>query len=552
MSSFDAGLIFVLSLFAALAVAYRYLGDYVFRVVTGTRHSRVERGVYRLFGADPAREQSWVQYAGSLLAFSGISILFLYAFLRLQGKLGWLSNGLPGVPDHLAWNVAVSFVTNANWQAYSGESTMGHLVQMTGFGVQQFASAGVGIAVAVVLVRGFARSQTDRLGNFWVDLTRIILRILLPFSVLIAIVLIVGGVVQNLSAGAEVSTLTGGSQTITGGPVASWEAIKLLGTNGGGFYNVNSAHPFENPSGWTNWLELFLLLCIPVSLVRVYGRMVGQNRQGYAILAVFAILVLASGTLLNIFESAGHGTVPQAVGAALEGKDVRFGVQQSAIFAALNTVGSGGVAISSHDSYTALGGGLLMLNIMLGGLGIGAVGTGLYGYLIFAMTTAKLAGLMVGRTPEFLGKKVSVREMKLVSLYTLVPPVLTLTGTAAAFMTGHNSTALNVGPHGLSEVLYAFTSASTANGSSFAGIAVNTPWWNVALGLIILFGRFLAIIVVLALAGTLARRQTIPVSAGTLPTDTPLFVGMVVAVTVILTSLTYLPALALGPLAEAL
>ncbi|MEV4658855.1 potassium-transporting ATPase subunit KdpA [Micromonospora sp. NPDC049301] len=551
MSTSAAGVIFFLSLLAALAVAYRYLGDYMFRVVTGTRHSRVERGFYRLVGVNPAGEQSWARYAGSLLAFSVVSTLLLYAFLRLQGKL-WLSNGLPGVPDHLAWNTAVSFVTNTNWQAYAGESTMGHLVQMAGLGVQHFASPAVGIAVAVVLVRGFARSRTDQLGNFWVDLTRITLRILVPFSVLAAIGLIVGGVVQNLSAGTDVSTLTGGSQTITGGPVASWESIKLLGTNGGGFYNVNSAHPFENPTTWTNWLELFLVLVIPASLPRMFGRMVGQNRQGYAIVAVMVILVVASGILVNVFELTGHGTVPEAVGAALEGKDVRFGVSDSATFATLNTLGNGGVVISFHDSYTALGGGLLLMNIMLGGIGLGSVGTGLFGYLMIAVMTVFLAGLMVGRTPEFLGKKITAREIKLVSLYALVPPALVLIGTAVAFTTGNNSTALNVGPHGLSEVLYAFTSASFGNGSAFAGITVNTPWWDVALGLIIVLGRFLPIIFVLALAGSLARQRKVPVTAGTVPTHTPLFIGMVIGVTVILAGLTFLPALALGPLAEGL
>ncbi|WP_446220568.1 potassium-transporting ATPase subunit KdpA [Micromonospora sp. IBHARD004] len=551
MSTSAAGVIFSLSLLPALAVAYRYLGDYMFRVVTATRHARVERGFYRLIGVNPDGEQSWAQYARSLLAFSLVSILLLYAFLRVQGKL-WLSNGLPGVPDHLAWNTAVSFVTNANWQAYSGESTMGHLVQMAGLGVQHFASAAVGIAVAVVLVRGFARSRTDQLGNFWVDLTRISLRILLPFSVLLAIVLMVFGVVQNLSAGTDVSTLTGGAQHITGGPVASWESIKLLGTNGGGFYNVNSAHPFEDPTAWTSWLELFLILVIPTSLPRVFGRMVGQNRQGYAILTVTAILVIASVVLVNVFELTGHGTVPEAVGAAMEGKDVRFGISDSATFAALNTMGNGGVVISFHDSYTALGGGVLLMGIMLGGIGLGSVGTGLFGYLMIAIMTVFLAGLMVGRTPEFLGKKIGAREIKLVSLFWLSVPALALVGTAVAFATGNNSTALNVGPHGFSEVLYAFTSAANLNGSAFAGITVNTPWWDVALGLTILVGRFLPIIFLLALAGSLARQRTVPATAGTVPTHTPLFIGLVVGVTVIMAGLVYLPALALGPLAEGL
>ncbi|MFI2663500.1 potassium-transporting ATPase subunit KdpA [Micromonospora carbonacea] len=551
MAMTTAGVIFVLSLVVALVAVYRPFGDYMFRVVSGPGQSRVERGVYRLVGVNPTAEQSWGVYARSVLAFSTVSILFLYAFQRLQNHL-WLSLGFDPVVPHGAWNTAVSFVTNTNWQWYSGESTMGHLVQMAGLAVQNFVSAAVGIAVAVALVRGFARSRTGELGNFWVDLTRITLRILLPIAVLGALVLMIGGAVQNLSGGTEVTTLTGGSQTITGGPVASQEVIKELGTNGGGFYNVNSAHPFENPTTWTNWIEIFLILLIPFSLPRVFGRMVGQNRQGYAIAAVMAILALASITLTNVFELSGHGTVPQAVGAALEGKEVRFDVSNSATFAAATTLTSTGAVNSFHDSYTALGGGMLLGNMMLGEVAPGGVGAGLYGLLILAVITVFVAGLMVGRTPEYLGKKIGSREIKFASLYFLVTPMLVLVGTAAAFATGNNSTALNVGPHGLSEVLYAFTSASNNNGSAFAGITVSTPWWNTALGLCMLLGRFLPIIFVLALAGSLARQAPTPASAGTLPTHRPLFVGMVVGVTVILVALTFLPALALGPLAEGL
>jgi K+-transporting ATPase ATPase A chain len=551
MTVTTAGIVFVLSLVAALVAVYRPFGDYLYRVVSGTRQSRVERVIYRLVGVNPAAEQTWAVYARSVLAFSAVSILFLYAFQRLQNHL-WLSLGLPPVVPPGAWNTAVSFVTNTNWQWYSGESTMGHLVQMAGLAVQNFVSAAVGIAVAVALVRGFARSRTGELGNFWVDLTRITLRVLLPIAVVGAVVLMVGGVVQNLSAGTDVTTLTGGTQTITGGPVASQEAIKELGSNGGGFYNVNSAHPFENPTTWTNWLEIFLLLVIPVSLPRVFGRMVGQNRQGYAIVAVMAILALASVTLTNAFELAGHGTVPQAVGAALEGKEVRFDVSNSATFAAATTLTSTGAVNSAHDSYTALGGMLPMINMMVGEVAPGGVGAGLYGLLILAVVTVFVAGLMVGRTPEYVGKKIGSREMTFASLYFLVTPVLVLAGTAAAFATGHHATALNVGPHALSEVLYAFTSASNNNGSAFAGLTVNTPWWNTALGLCMLLGRFLPIIFVLALAGSLACQQPTPASGGTLPTHRPLFVGMVVGVTVILVALTFLPALALGPLAEGL
>ncbi|MCO1616002.1 potassium-transporting ATPase subunit KdpA [Micromonospora sp. CPM1] len=551
MSMTTAGVLFVLSLVAALAAVHRPFGDHMYRVVAGTRSSRVERGIYRLVGVNPAAEQTWGVYARSVLAFSAVSLLFLYAFQRLQNHL-WLSLGFDPVVPHGAWNTAVSFVTNTNWQWYSGESTMGHLVQMAGLAVQNFVSAAVGIAVAVALVRGFARSRTGELGNFWVDLTRVTLRILLPIAVLGALALMLGGVVQNLSGGTDVTTLTGGTQTVTGGPVASQEVIKELGTNGGGFYNANSAHPFENPTAWTNWLEIFLILVIPFSLPRVFGRMVGQKRQGYAIVAVMAILAVAGITLTNVFELTGDGTVPQAVGAALEGKEVRFDVSNSATFAAATTLTSTGAVNSFHDSYTALGGMMPLVDMMLGEVAPGGVGAGLYGLLILAVITVFVAGLMVGRTPEYLGKKIGSREIKFASTYFLITPALVLAGTAAAFATGNASTALNVGPHGLSEVLYAFTSASNNNGSAFAGITVNTPWWNTALGLCMLFGRFLPIIFVLALAGSLARQQPTPASEGTLPTHRPLFVGMVVGVTVVLVALTFLPALALGPLAEGL
>ncbi|MBG6068236.1 potassium-transporting ATPase subunit KdpA [Micromonospora ureilytica] len=551
MTMTTAGVIFIVTLVAALVAVYKPFGDYMFRAVAGTKQSRVERGIFRLVGVNPAAEQTWGVYARSVLAFSAVSILFLYLFQRVQNHL-WLSLGFDPVVPHGAWNTAVSFVTNTNWQSYSGESTMGHLVQMAGLAVQNFVSAAVGIAVAVALVRGFARSRTGQLGNFWVDLTRIVLRILLPIAVLGAIALMIGGVVQNLSGGTDVSTLTGGTQTITGGPVASQEVIKELGTNGGGFYNVNSAHPFENPTSWTNWLEIFLIFLIPFSLPRVFGRMVGQNRQGYAIAAVMGILAFLSVAITNIFELAGHGTVPQAVGAAMEGKEVRFDVSNSATFAAATTLTSTGAVNSFHDSFTSLGGMMTMVNMMLGEVAPGGTGSGLYGLLILAVITVFVAGLMVGRTPEYLGKKIGSREIKFASLYFLITPILVLVGTAAAFATGNNSTALNVGPHGLSEVLYAFTSASNNNGSAFGGITVNTTWWDTALGLCMLLGRFLPLIFVLALAGSLARQAPTPASEGTLPTHRPLFIGMVVGVTVVLVALTFLPALALGPLAEGL
>jgi K+-transporting ATPase ATPase A chain len=546
-----AGLLFVVALVIALAAAYRPFGDYVYRVVSGTKSTRLEKGIYRLVGVDPATEQTWGVYARSVLAFSAVSILFLYLFLRVQDKL-WLSLGFPAVPNHIAWNTAVSFTTNTNWQAYSGESTMGHLVQMAGLAVQNFASASVGIAVAVALIRGFASRKNNTLGNFWVDLTRITLRVLLPVCVVVTIVFMVAGMVQNLSGGTDATMLTGATQHITGGPVASQEAIKELGTNGGGFYNVNSAHPFENPTTWTNWIEIFLLLLIPFSLPRVFGRMVGQNRQGYAIVAVMAILAITSVALTIGFEVHGAGTVPQAVGAAMEGKEVRFGVPNSATFASATTLTSTGAVDSFHDSYTAFGGMMTIANMMLGEVAPGGVGSGLYGLLILAVITVFVAGLMVGRTPEYLGKKIGAREMKLASLYFLTTPAIVLIGAAAAFATGNNSTALNVGPHGLSEVLYAFTSAGNNNGSAFAGITVNTPWWDTALGVAMLLGRFLPMVLVLALAGSLATQKATAESEGTLPTHKPLFVGMVVGVTVILVALTFFPALALGPIAEGL
>jgi potassium-transporting ATPase potassium-binding subunit len=551
MSATTAGVLFVLSLVAALAVAYRFLGDYLHRVVTGSGHSRVERGVYRLVGVDPRAEQSWAVYARSVLAFSAVSVLFLYVFLRVQNLLP-LSLGFPGVMSHGAWNTAVSFVTNTNWQWYLGESTMGHLVQMAGLAVQNFASTAVGIAVAVALVRGFARRKTDQLGNFWVDLTRITLRLLLPLSVVATVVLIVGGAVQNLSGGSDVTTLGGVAQHITGGPVASQEAIKDLGTNGGGFYNANSAHPFENPTAWTNWLEIFLLLVIPFSLPRVFGRMVGQHRQGYAILAAMAVIAVASVALTVGFETGQAGTVPQAVGGAMEGKETRFGVPNSATFAAATTLTSTGSVDSFHDSYTTLGGMMPMVNMLLGEVAPGGVGAGLYGMLVLAVVTVFVAGLMVGRTPEYVGKKIGAREIKFASLYFLTTPALVLVGVAAAMATGNWRAALNTGPHGFSEVVYAFASASNNNGSAFAGLTVNTAWWNTALGIAMLLGRFVPIILVLGLAGSLARQQPVPESAGTLPTHRPLFVGMLVGVTVILVALTFLPVLALGPLAEGL
>jgi potassium-transporting ATPase potassium-binding subunit len=553
VSSTTAGIVFLVSLIVALAAVHVPLGDYMYRVYSSKKHLGGERVIYRLIGADPQAEQTWGGYARSVLAFSAVSIVFLFVLQLVQGRLPLHLND-PGTPmtPALAWNTAVSFVTNTNWQAYSGESTQGHLVQMAGLAVQNFVSAAVGMAVAMAFVRGLARRNTSELGNFWVDLVRGSLRILLPLSVVAAIVLIAGGAIQNFALHDQiVDTLTGAQQTIPGGPVASQEAIKELGTNGGGFFNANSAHPFENPTAWTNWVEIFLLLVIAFSLPRTFGRMVGSRKQGYAIVAVMGVIATFSVALTMLFQLQAHGTVPTAVGAAMEGVEQRFGVADSAVFAGSTTLTSTGAVNSFHDSYTSLGGMMTMFNMQLGEVAPGGVGSGLYGMLILAVITVFVAGLMVGRTPEYLGKKITPREIKLAATYFLITPLIVLTGTAVAMaLPGQRAGMLNTGPHGLSEVLYAFTSAGNNNGSAFAGISVNTDWYNTALGMAMVFGRFLPIIFALALAGSLARQGKTPESVGTLPTHRPQFVGMVAGVTVILVALTFLPMLALGPLAE--
>ncbi|OOK78740.1 K+-transporting ATPase, A subunit [Mycobacterium kansasii] len=509
MSDTTAAVLFLGLLVAALAAVHVPLGDYMFRVYSSETHWRTERFIYRLIGADPDAEQTWAAYARSVLAFSAVSVIFLFALQLVQDKLP-LHLAHPATPmtPALAWNTAVSFVTNTNWQAYSGESTQGHLVQMAGLAVQNFVSAAVGMAVAVALVRGFARNRTGELGNFWVDLVRGTLRILLPIAVLGAVVLVMGGVVQNFHLNDQVvTTLAGTPQTIPGGPVASQEVIKELGTNGGGFYNANSAHPFENPTAWTNWVEIFLLLVISSALPRTFGRLVGSKRQGYAIAAIVAVIAVFSVTTMMSFQLQHHGTVPTAVGASTEGVEQRFGVADSAVFADATTLTSTGAVDSTHDSYTSLGGMMTLFNMQLGEVAPGGTGSGLYGILILAVITVFVAGLMVGRTPEYLGKKITPREMKLAAGYFLVTPLIVLVGTAVAMaLPGARAAMANTGPHGLSEVLYAFTSAANNNGSAFAGLAVNTVWYNTALGLAMLFGRFLPMILVLALAGSLARQ----------------------------------------------
>ncbi|TFB46727.1 potassium-transporting ATPase subunit KdpA [Cryobacterium tagatosivorans] len=547
----------VATLVVILAALHRPLGDYMATIYTSGKDLKIERGFYRLIGVDARSDQTWQSYLRGVLAFSAVGVLFVYLIQRAQAVLPY-SLGFPGIPEGLSFNTAVSFVTNTNWQSYSPDVTMGYTVQLAGLAVQNFVSAAVGIAVAIALVRAFALRRSGTIGNFWVDLTRGTLRLLLPISVVGAVVLIAGGVIQNFNGFTDLTTLGGGAQSIPGGPTASQEAIKLLGTNGGGFFNANSAHPFENPTAWANLFEIVLMLAIPFSLPRTFGAIVGDKKQGYAILATMASIFLVSLTALTILELVGAGTAPAAAGGAMEGKETRFGIAGSTLFATTSTLTSTGAVNSMHDSFTALGGMMPMLNMMLGEVAPGGVGSGLYGMLILAVIAVFVAGLLVGRTPEYLGKKIGPREIKLASLYILVTPTLVLTGTALSFAIPavradvEGTSIWNPGLHGLSEVLYAFTSAANNNGSAFAGLTANTPWFNTALGVAMLLGRFIPIVFVLALAGSLAAQDKVPATAGTLPTNRSLFVGLLVGVTIIITALTYFPVLALGPLAEGL
>ena len=513
----------------------------------------VERVLYRACGIDPAREQTWPAYALSLLAFGVVSVLFLYALQRLQGVLPLNPTGASSIPPALAFNTAVSFVTNTNWQAYGGELTMSHLTQMAGLAVQNFASAAAGLAVAIALVRGLARRRSFTIGNFWVDLTRGVTRVLLPLSVVLALVLVSQGVVQNLHGFTPAHTVAGAVQAIPGGPVASQEAIKELGTNGGGPYNANSAHPFENPTGFTNLLEIFALLCIPFALTYAYGRLVKDQRQGWVVFAaMFAIWIAAAGLAVH-FEQQGTPGL-QAAGAAggnMEGKETRFGIAASGLFAASTTGTSAGAVNGAQDSFTPLGGAVPLVHMMLGEVSPGGVGSGLYGMLVFALLAVFLAGLMVGRTPEYVGKKVQAAEMKLVVVYLAVVPVAILGfAGASTLLDGARASILNPGPHGLSEIVYAYTSAANNNGSAFAGLAADTAWYDTTLGLAMLCGRFLLIVPVLAIAGSLARKQHTPATAGTFPTGTPLFAGLLAAVVLTVVGLTYFPVVALGPVLE--
>ncbi|MGM0700513.1 MAG: potassium-transporting ATPase subunit KdpA [Actinomycetota bacterium] len=576
--SWFTGITQILLVLALLAAAHVPLGTYMARVFLSTSDTRAEALLYRLTGVDSTSEQRWRVYFLSVLTFSAVSIVVLFGLFRLQHLLP-LSNGRPAVPVYQALNTAVSFVTNTNWQSYAGETTMGFLTQMAGLAVQNFVSAAVGIAVAVALIRGLMRSNSLFIGNFWVDLTRATLRILLPISVIFAIIYIGLGVTDNLTPDQVVHTVTGGAeatQTIPGGPDASQEVIKHLGTNGGGFFNANSAHPLSAPSALVNLANIFLILLIPSALPRTFGIMVGSRKQGWAILAAMAAFFLISLTAVIVLETANTTPASQAAGAAMEGRETRFGVIPSAFFAVATTLTSTGATDSAHSSYSGLGGGVLMLNMMIGEIAPGGVGSGLYGMLIIAIIAVFVCGLMVGRTPEFLGKRIGRTEITLASVFILVSPTLALLGTAAATLwpgtidsilnttathaatTTAAATAAAAGntpqlnPHALSELLYAFTSAANNNGSAFAGLDANTPFFNIALAIVMLLGRLVPIGAVLALAGSLAGQTPAEASPGTLPTHRPLFVGVVVGIGFVISALTFLPVLALGPINEGL
>lgn len=549
MSNVIMGFVPVIIVMAALAILYIPLGNYMGRVFTTDKHLGVERGFYRAIGVRPEANQHWTKYTASVLSFSAVSVIFVYLLQRVQQWLP-LNHGKGPVSPDQAWNTAVSFTTNTNWQSYSGEEAMTVLTQMAGLAVQNFVSAAVGIAVAVALVRGLANRHGDgNIGNFWVDLTRTVLRVLLPIAAIGAILLISQGAIQNFSAPQTIQTVTGGSQTIPSGAVASQEVIKELGTNGGGYFNANSAHPFENPNAWTNMLEIFLILLIPVSLTRAFGVIIGDKRQGWAILSTMAVLYFISLAVVMSSETA----LQSFQGGGMEGKELRFGVLPSSFFAVTTTMTSTGAVDSFHSSYSPLAGGMLMLNMLLGEISPGGVGSGLYGMLIIAILTVFIAGLMVGRTPEYLGKRIGVSEITKVCLYILVMPVLVLAGVGISTMLPSTLDSVSAdGPHGFSDLIYAFTSASNNNGSAFAGFGADTPWFNMSLGFAMLFGRFLPIVMVLGLAGDFAKQRPAAETAGTLPTHRPQFVGLTVAIAIIVSALTFLPTLVLGPLTEAL
>ncbi len=550
----------IVTLVAALAVAWRFLGAYMAAVFDGRVRwlAWLERPVYRLLGTGPDHEQSWKRYAGALLVFSALSILFTYLVLRVQGSLPLDPEHLGAVPPALAWNTAVSFATNTNWQNYAGETTLSYLSQMT-LVVQQFVTPAVGIVVAIALVRGFTRRDSQTVGNFWVDMTRCLFYILLPIAFLAGIVFVAQGGVQTLAGPAHIrDALNGVTQTIPRGPIAFMEAIKQLGTNGGGFLNANGATPFENPTGLTNWLSIFLLLCIPFSLTYTFGKMAGSVRQGAALLAA---MVLIFGVWVGFTSYAEHQPNPAVAAAGLphqptgnmEGKEVRFGDTSSALYGVASTQTSTGSADAAYDSFTPIGGFGLLSGMMLGEVSPGGVGSGLYTLLLFAIVAVFIGGLMIGRTPEYLGKKIQAREVKLAGLGILVMPIVVLVLTAVA-VSVHAGRAgpLNAGPHGFSEILYAFTSQANNNGSAFAGLTGNTAFYNVLGGVAMLLGRFAVIVPVLALAGALGAKHVVPAGLGTFRTDNPMFVGLVIGSILLVGALTFFPAVSLGPIVEQL
>ena len=561
----SAGWLQIAVFFGLVLVLTKPLGIYLHRVFEGPRRplervfGPLERALYRVCGVDPSHEQTWVGYAFALLAFSAFGLLGTYAILRLQNLLPWNPQGLGPVPPDLAWNTAASFTTNTNWQAYAGESTMSYLSQMAALAWHNFTSAAAGIAVAIGLARGLTRpASTDgrkTIGNFWADVTRVTVYVLLPLSFGFALWLVSTGVIQNLSPYLDVTTLEGGKQTLALGPVASQEAIKQLGTNGGGFFNANAAHPFENPTPFSNLLSLVMIFLIPAALTYTFGRMARDTRQGWAIFAAMAILFLGGVAVASWAESAPNTAlkglaIDQSAG-NLEGKEARFGVAASALYAVVTTDASCGAVNSMHDSMTPLGGLVPLFNIQLGELVFGGVGAGLYAILVYALISVFIAGLMVGRTPEYLGRKIEAREMQLAALYILIFPLLILGFSAWAAVAPYGVSSLsNAGPHGLSEILYAFSSAAGNNGSAFAGLNGNTPFWNATLGVTMLFGRFCMIVPVLAIAGSMVGKKVVPPGPGTFPTNGLTFSVLLVGVIVIVGALTFFPSLALGPIVE--
>ncbi|RWF27251.1 potassium-transporting ATPase subunit KdpA [Mesorhizobium sp.] len=535
------------------------LGGYMYRVFNSERtllspvFGPVERGLYRISGTSEREEQHWTTYAAGIMVFSLASFLLLYALQRLQGVLPYNPAGMTAVEQNLAFNTAASFVTNTNWQNYGGESTMSYLVQMVGLTVQNFVSAAVGIAIAVALMRGFARASSKSIGSFWVDVTRCTLYILLPLCVPLTLVYVWLGMPQTLGPYVDATTLEGARQTLALGPVASQVAIKMLGTNGGGFFNANAAHPFENPDAISNLIQMVTIFALGAALTNVFGRMVGNQRQGWAILAAMGALFVAGVAVCYWAEASGNPLVHALGidGGNMEGKETRFGIAASALFAVITTAASCGAVNAMHDSFTAIGGLIPILNMQLGEVIVGGVGAGFYGILMFIVVTVFVAGLMVGRTPEYLGKKIEAKEVKMAMLAILCLPLAMLIFTAIAVVLPSAVASMgNGGPHGFSEVLYAYTSAAANNGSAFGGLTGNTPWYNITLGIGMLMGRFLVIIPALAIAGSLVAKKTVPASAGTFPTDGPLFVGLLVGVILIVVGLTFFPALAIGPIVE--